>query len=280
MPDFLAFNTPIQDAQIVFLGIPFDGTSVFRSGSRFAPEAIRSVSEVLETYSPYQEKDLSEYRICDAGDLPLLFGNTEKVLSIIEEKADELLAKGKRIIACGGEHLITYPLVKSYLKKFPNLKLIHFDAHTDLRTHYLGEKYSHSTVIRLLAEYIDPKDIYQFGIRSGEKEEMDWGMKNTRFFPFTLEGFAEKISDIGQEIPIYVTIDLDVLDPSCFPGTGTPEPGGVTFIELLSALLELRNRNTVGADVVELAPDYDQSKISSITAAKVIREMALLMSQS
>ncbi len=278
MPNFLAFESSIQNAQIVFLGIPFDGTSVFRPGSRFGPEAVRSVSEVLETYSPYLEKDLSECRICDIGDIPLVFGNTEKVLNIIEEQADELINTGKKILACGGEHLITYSLVKACLKKHPDLKLIHFDAHTDLRTHYLGEKYSHSTVIRLLTEYIDPQDVYQFGIRSGEKEEMDWGMHNTRFYPFTLAGFAEKISDIDIDTPIYLTIDLDVLDPACFPGTGTPEPGGVTFNELLQALLSLRNRNIIGADVVELAPDCDQSKISSITAAKVIREVALLMS--
>ena len=279
MPNFLTFDHPLQEADLVFMGIPYDGTASFRPGSRFAPDAIRNVSDGLETYSPYQDKDLTQTRVNDYGDLVLPFGNLEKVLQLIEQKSDELLQMNKRILACGGEHLVSYPLIKAYLKKYPNLKVIHFDAHTDLRENYLGEKYSHSSVIRLLTEHLDPHNIYQFGIRSGERYEFEWGRQHTRFFPFTLDNFVEKIKDIDQSTPVYITLDLDILDPSCFPGTGTPEPGGVTFSELLNALLALMNRNIVGADVVELAPDYDPTGVSSITAAKVIREIALLMSR-
>ncbi|MBW6515715.1 MAG: agmatinase [Candidatus Cloacimonetes bacterium] len=277
MPNYISFNSSLEEAKIVFLGIPFDGTATFRPGSRFAPDAIRNVSDSLETYSPYQDKDLADYDICDNGDLILPFGNTEKVLQIIEERSTEILQAGNKILACGGEHLISLPLIKAHLKKYPALKVVHFDAHTDLRDEYLGEKYSHSSVIRLLTEYLPPQNIYQFGIRSGEKHEFDWGRNNTKFFPFSLNDFIDKIKDIDLQTPLYVTIDLDILDPAYFPGTGTPEPGGVTFSELLNALLGLMNRNIVGADVVELAPDYDPTGISSITAAKIIREMALLL---
>ena len=279
MPDFLSFNASYKEADTVFIGIPFDGTATFRPGSRFAPDAVRNVSDGLETYSPYQNKDLTAYKIHDYGDLVIPFGNTERVLQIIEDKAGELLESGKKILSCGGEHLVSYPLIRAYLQKYPQLKVLHFDAHTDLREEYLGEKFSHSSVIRLLTEHLDPKNIYQFGIRSGEKEEFLWGTKHTRFFPFTLDNFYQKISDLVPDDPIYLTIDLDILDPAYFPGTGTPEPGGVSFSELLNALLTLMNRNIVGADVVELAPDYDASGVSSITAAKVIREIALLMNR-
>jgi agmatinase len=279
MPEFIGFDSSFKDAGTVFLGIPFDGTSSFRPGSRFAPQAVREASDGLETYSPYQDKDLNDISVSDYGDLLLPFGNTGKVLRMIEDKADEILSANKKLLTCGGEHLITYPLVLAYLKKFPGLKLIHFDAHTDLREEYLGEKYSHSTVIRLLTEHLAPADIYQFGIRSGERFEFEWGRKHTNFFPFTLADITGKLKNISSQTPLYLTIDLDVLDPAYFPGTGTPEPGGVTFSELLNSLLSLSGRNIVGADVVELTPDYDTSGISSITAAKVIRELALLINQ-
>lgn len=278
MTNFISFNSSFHDSEIVFLGIPFDGTVSFRPGSRFAPQSIRGVSEVLETYSPYQNRDLTELKVFDFGDLELPFGNTSRVLQIVEEKASEIITSNKKILTAGGEHLITYPLVVANLKKHPDLILLHFDAHADLRDSYLGESYSHSTVIRRISERLNPQNIYQFGIRSGEKEEFQWGKAHTNFFPFSLDNFSQIIDSISPETPLYVTLDLDILDPSYLPGTGTPEAGGVSFSELLNALLMLKNHNIAGADVVELAPDYDNSGISSITAAKLIREMALLMS--
>jgi len=272
---FIGFDKEFKDSSIIFFGLPFDGTATFRPGSRFASGVVRNYSEGLETYSPYQEKDLKEYAICDDGDLELPFGNVDRSLQIIEQKCTSYLEKGKKILACGGEHLVTYPLVKAYLKKYPELKIIHLDAHTDLREHYLGEKYSHSSVIRLIAELTNPKNIYQYGIRSGEREEFKWGRENTNFYPFSVNELRN--INIDKSVPIYVTIDLDVLDPAYMPGTGTPEPGGVTFSELLQAVLYLSGYNIVGADVVELAPDYDTSGASTMVAAKIIREIALVM---
>jgi agmatinase len=273
--NFNGFESSFAEAELGLIGLPFDGTASFRGGSRFAPQAVRHISKALETYSPYQDKDLIGKKICDFGNLDFNLGNTNKILSTIEERADYLLSNDKKIIACGGEHLVTYPLLKSYVKKYPDLHLIHFDAHTDLRDSFFGEELSHATVIKLVANFIHPKKIYQFGIRSGERDEFVWGRENTNFYPFQLT--AIKDLQLSSTIPVYITLDLDVLDPAFFPGTGTPEPGGVSFNELLEALLCLKNLNIVGADVVELAPDYDNSGISSIAAAKLIREIALMM---
>lgn len=275
MGEYLGFGSTYKDAELIFIGLPFDGTASFRAGSRFAPTAIRKYSDGLETYSPYQNKDLNDEKICDYGDLELPFGNSESVINIIERKTEQIIRDSKKILACGGEHLVSYPLVKAYHAKYPNLKIIHIDAHTDLRDSYLGEKYSHASVIKLITDFIKPDNIYQYGIRSGLKEEFEWGRKNTNFFPFSVAELRN--NPVDKDIPIYISLDLDVLDPSCMPGTGTPEPGGVMFSELLNALLSLKEHNIVGADVVELAPDYDMSGASTMVAAKIIREMALLM---
>ncbi len=277
MNKFIGFDSELNQADLVFLGIPFDGTSSFRPGSRFAPYSARFASQGLETYSPYQDKDVCEKNICDLGDLELPFGNTQKTMQIIEDSVDDLLRNQKKVISCGGEHLVSYPIIKSYLIKYPNLVVIHLDAHTDIRDSYLGEELSHASIIKLIAKQMNPKNIYQFGIRSGEKYEFEWGQQNTNFYPFSLQRFPDALAKIAKDIPVYLTLDLDILDPAYFPGTGTPEPGGVSFNELLSALLLLKDHNIVGADVVELAPDYDHSGVSNITTAKLIREIAMMI---
>ncbi|MDS1029105.1 agmatinase [Bacillota bacterium LX-D] len=277
--NFLGFNHSFAEANLILFGAPFDGTASFRPGSRFGPNAIRSYSEGLETYSPYFDQDLSDYYLCDLGDLPFQTGDAEKYLQLIENQAREIFAANKKPLMLGGEHLVTLPAIKAAKEKYPNLRLLHFDAHTDLRNDYLGEKYSHATVIRRCWEILGDHNIYQYGIRSGEKAEFDWAKKHTYLTPFTTQG-VEKISSVLKDCPVYITLDLDILDPSVFPGTGTPEPGGITFNELIHVILKLKELNIVGADINELAPHYDLSGVSTMVACKMVRELTLAMLHS
>ncbi len=275
--NFIGCETPFPSANTVVIGYPYDGTSSYRPGSRFAPSAIREASDGLETYSPYLNLNLDDKQICDLGDLTFPFGNKTRVLSMIEAKTRGLLSASKLVLSLGGEHLITYPIIKEFIKVFPRMIIIHLDAHADLRDKYLGEKESHATVLRRVYDVVGPKRIYHFGIRSGTKEEFLFGQEYCHFYPFDLGRMELVLSEIPNETPIYLTVDLDILDPSVLPGTGTPEPGGIQFMELISAIHRLKGKNLVGADVVELAPDYDPTKVSSIVAAKVIREILCLL---
>ncbi len=278
--NFIEFTTPYTEADIVFIGIPYDGTASFKAGTRFAPNAVREASLGLEWYSPYQDESLAERKIADVGDIVLPMGVSYNVMQTIKDTMEELILKdNKKVFSFGGEHLVSFPIVETYFKKYPDLEVIHFDAHTDLREVFMGEKLSHANVIRLINGFIDGKKIHQFGIRSGDKHEFEYGKNNTDFNPFNLDNFEKSINKIDDKTPIYLTVDIDVLDPSIMPGTGTPEAGGVTFNELLYTLLKLKGKNVVGMDLVELSPDYDASKVSSIVAAKLVREMILLFSK-
>ncbi len=277
--NFIGFEADYSESEIVFVGVPYDGTASYRPGSRFAPLAIREASLGLETYSPYQDDSIEDLSIHDAGDMILPFGNSDRVLARIKEYASQIVNDGKKLFSVGGEHLVTSPLFEAFYEKYPNMLLIHFDAHTDLREHYLGEELSHASVIRLINRYLPNKSIYQFGIRSGEKVEFEYGRNNLNFYPFHVNDAYKVLSELPNDVPIYLTVDIDVLDPSVLPGTGTPEPGGVTFLELLGAIKGLKNKNIVGIDLVELAPHYDQSGVSTITASKLVREMILLFSK-
>ncbi|WP_050614040.1 agmatinase [Bacillus testis] len=275
---FIGCEAEYKEADIVLYGVPFDGTTSFRPGTRFGPKAIRSESFGLETYSPYQDKDLMDLSVFDSGDLELCFGNAERVLADIEERAAKVLEDGKLPFMIGGEHLVTLGAVRAAAKKHPGLHIIHFDAHTDLREEYLGEKLSHASVIRRCHDILGDGRIHQFGIRSGDRSEFEWsaeGHVSTNKFNFN--GLEETVALIGDQ-PVYLTVDLDVLDPSVFPGTGTPEAGGVTFPELLDAILMVCNgSNIVGCDVNELSPTYDPSGVSTATACKVVRELLLAL---
>lgn len=273
---FIGFDTPYAESNIVLFGAPFDGTTSFRPGTRFAPSAIRPDSYGLETYSPYLDLDLEDYALSDIGDIDLPFGNTKKALDMIYDTTKQILAQNQKSLMIGGEHLVSFPAIKAYAEKYPELHIIHFDAHTDLREDYLGEKLSHATVIRRAWELVGDHRIYQFGIRSGLKSEFCWAKEHTTLSPFSLDALAHTLPQL-KDVPIYLTIDLDVLDPSIFPGTGTPEPGGITMKELLAGLCQLKGLNIVGADVVELSPHYDASGVSTATACKVIREVGLLL---
>lgn len=272
----LGCDSEFEPARIVVFGAPFDSTTSFRPGARFGSSAIRHESFGLETYSPYQDKDLSDYEICDIGDLELCFGSPALALQDIEHCADTLLENDKIPVMLGGEHLVTLGAFRSVLKKYPDVHIIHFDAHTDLRTDYLGEPLSHACVIRRCYELTGDQRIHQFCIRSGEREEFQFAAARTDFHPFRFDGLKELVEQLKKEgTPVYLTVDLDCMDPSVFPGTGTPEAGGVSFLELLQACLLVCETNVVAADLNELAPMLDASGTSTATACKVLRELLL-----
>ncbi|MEA1914216.1 MAG: agmatinase [Campylobacterota bacterium] len=272
---FIGFEDLFENAKGVLFGAPFDGTTSFKPGARFAPNAMREDSWALESYSPYLDKNLEDLSLCDIGDIELPFGNKGKALRLIEQTAQTIIAQHKVPIMIGGEHLVSYAAISALHKKHPNLHLLHFDAHTDLREEYLEEKLSHATVIRRIWDMLGDNKIFQFCIRSGLKEEFEWAKQHTHLEKFifsTLPSIVQKL----QNQPIYITIDLDVLDPSIFPGTGTPEPGGISFHEMMNIIQELSKlNNVVGFDLVELSPKYDHSGISTAAAAKILRELTL-----
>lgn len=273
---FIGFNSNYEDASIVMVGAPFDGTTSYRPGTRFAPNQIRLDSYGLETYSPYLDGDLEDLSLTDIGDIEFPFGNTIKVLEAIYNCAHTLVQDDKKPLVIGGEHLISLPVIQALYEKYPDLHIIHLDAHTDLRNEYMGEALSHATVLRRTWDLVGDGRIFQFGIRSGTKAEFEWAKKHTYLEPFEVSTIADIVKQLAYK-PIYLTIDLDVLDPSIFSGTGTPEPGGISMKELLLALTSMQSLNLVGADVVELSPAYDTSGVSTAVACKVIREVALLL---
>lgn len=273
--NFIAAEADFDEARAVIFGAPFDGTTSFRPGTRFGPGAIRAESDGIETYSPYQNKDLEDIAVFDSGDLLLPFGNTEAVLEEICARTAEILEAGKMPVMLGGEHLVTLGAVRAMIQKYPELHIIHFDAHTDLRDDYLGERLSHATVIRRCHDLLGDGRIHQFGIRSGERTEWDFAFAHTDFHPFNVKDVLDVVLALGSDVPVYVTLDLDVLDPSLFCGTGTPEAGGVFFQDLEEALLALEALNVVGFDMNELSPHYDASGVSTAVACKVLREMLL-----
>ncbi|MBO5781207.1 MAG: agmatinase [Opitutales bacterium] len=273
--NFIGCDSDFENANIVLFGAPFDGTVSYRPGARFAPKAIRAESFGLETYSPYQDRDLTDLRVFDMGDLELCFGNTRRVLDEIEKTASEILSAGKIPFMLGGEHLATLGAVRAAAKKYPDLRIIHFDAHTDLRGDYLGEELSHASVIRRCHDILGDGRIYQYGIRSGDRPEFEWAKSHVFMQKFDLQNIDAAI--VGAKgHPVYLTVDLDGLDPSIFSGTGTPEAGGVSFEELRKALCyAMKNTNIIACDVCELSPHYDPSGVSTAVACKVVREMLL-----
>lgn len=274
---FIGCEAEFAEASLVLFGAPFDSTTSNRPGARFGPRAIRQESDGLETYSPYQNKDLGDYQICDCGDLELPFGDSEVALGLIEEAAAEILAAGKTPLMLGGEHSVTLGAVRAALKKYPDLQIIHFDAHTDLRQDYLGVTLSHACVLRRCWDLLGDGRIFQFGIRSGDRPEFIWAAEgHTKLQKFDFTGLGEIIEKLGNK-PIYFTVDLDVLDPAEFPGTGTPEAGGVSFKQLLAAIQIVCRGNVVAADINELAPMLDPSGISTAIAGKLTRELMLAL---
>jgi len=275
---FIGCDSEFEPARIVIFGAPFDSTTSFRPGTRFASKTMRSESFGIETYSPYQDKDLEDTSIFDGGDLELCFGNSQRALEQIEEFTAMVLDAGKLPCMIGGEHLVTLGAVRAAAKRYPDLHILHFDAHADLRDDYLGEKFSHATVMRRIWELTGDHKLFQFGIRSGERSEFTWAKEHTCINKFNFNGLEQAVVRL-QGKPVYLSIDLDVLDPSAFPGTGTPEAGGVSFNELLNAVLTVSGLNIVGCDMNELSPIYDQSGASTALACKMLRELLLCLAK-
>ncbi len=277
----LGCDKKYDEADIVVFGAPFDSTTSFRPGARFAPGKMRTESPyAMESYSPYLDLDLEDdASVFDGGDLKVSFGDTQKTLGIIKDYTKNILDDGKVPLMLGGEHLVTLGAVQAMAEKYPDLNIVHFDAHADLRNEFFGTKYSHATVLRRCHDLVGDGRIFQFGIRSGDKEEMNWARDHVTMYKFDFDALEETL--IGLEgKPIYFTVDLDVLDPSIFPGTGTPEAGGVDFNDLRLAMQVVSYLNVVGADMVELSPSCDLGGISTSVALKLLREFLLSLSRA
>lgn len=275
---FIGCDNEYDESKIVIFGAPFDSTTSYRPGTRFASRTMRAESYGLETYSPYQNLDLEDYAVFDAGDPELCFGDAELALNDITDITRTILNDGKLPMMIGGEHLVTLGAVRAVAEKYPDLHIIHFDAHADLRDDYLGAKLSHASVLHRCWDIVGDGKIFQFGIRSGDRSEFEWGKNHVTTHLFDFETLNEVIEQLGDK-PVYFTLDLDVLDPSIFPGTGTPEAGGATFKELLEAVLKLGKLNIVGTDINELSPPLDTSGASTAVALKIWREWTLCLSE-
>lgn len=271
---FLGCDNEYDESKIVIFGAPFDSTTSFRPGTRFASRTMRAESFGLETYSPYQEEDLEDYDVFDGGDLELCFGDTESALKQIEEFSAQIVQDKKIPLMIGGEHLVTLGSIRAVAKEYPDVHIVHFDAHADLREEYLGACLSHATVLHRVWDIVGDGKIFQFGIRSGDRSEFEWGKNHVKTQKFNFDGLEQIVEKLSGK-PVYFTLDLDVLDPSVFPGTGTPEAGGVNFTQLLEAIFCVSKCNIVGCDINELSPVYDQSGVSTAVACKVLRELLL-----
>ncbi len=276
--NFIGCDCNYECARIVLYGAPFDSTTSFRPGARFGPSAMRHESFGLETFSPYQDANLTDCAVFDSGDLELCFGSAQTALEDIEARAAEILRDGKFPVMLGGEHLVTLGAVRAAVKRHPDLHIIHFDAHADLRDDYLGARLSHACILRRCHELVGDGRIHQFCIRSGDREEFRFADEHTDMHRFRFDGLEKTVAALReQNVPVYFTIDLDCLDPSAFPGTGTPEAGGVSFLHLLDAIRTVCAARVVGADVSELAPMLDASGVSTATACKVLRELMIAL---
>jgi agmatinase len=272
--NFLSASASFKDSKVVLLGCPYDGSASFRPGARFGPSAIRRASWGIETFSPYFQEDLSQCSIHDMGDLELPLGEKKLSFTLIRKALHKILSEKKFPISLGGDHLITLPIIEEILRLYPHLYVIQIDAHADLREDYLGETLSHSTVMRRVVDRLGDGRLFQVGLRSGTEEEFEL-VKKMKSFVSTDRGSLRSMVRRLRDQPVYISLDLDVIDPSLLPGVGTPEPGGLTFQQFISLLKQLQSLHIIGFDMVELTPDYDPTQVSSITASVLLREMIL-----
>ena len=274
---FQSCTADYDEADVVIFSVLMDATTSFRPGTRFAGNAIRVDSIGVEWYSPYRDADLKDFKTVDTGDLDLPIGAVEDALDIVYQATKQVVKDNKLPMVIGGEHLISYPVIKALHEAYDDLHVIHLDAHTDLRESFFGRALSHATFMRQAHKFLGDHKIFQFGIRSGDKHEFEWAKKHIHQQKFDFTGLDKVVEKIKDK-PVYITIDLDVLDPSVFPGTGTPEPGGMQYKDLLWAFDQFEKlKHIVGADIVELSPYLDPSGASNAVAAKSLRELILIL---
>ncbi|HZK29092.1 MAG TPA: agmatinase [Clostridia bacterium] len=272
---FCGCDCSFESSRFALFGAPFDGAASFRTGARFAPSAMRRDSWGLETYSPYLDRALEDICVSDLGDLDLP-SSAARALDCVEALCVLIQEAGKIPVMIGGDHSMTLGAVRASRATYPDLHIVHLDAHTDLRDDYLGDPLSHASVMRRCHDLLGDDRIHSFGIRSGLREEFQFARDHNDLSAFSFDEVPAVLETIG-DAPVYVTVDLDVLDPSILPGTGTPEPAGVTFSDMTRALTILGNLRIVGTDFMELAPTLDLSGVSTAVACKLLREWLLLI---
>ncbi len=272
---FMGAQRDPQDCQVGVFGVPYDGTTSFRPGTRFGPAAIRDVSEGLETYCPQLDRDLDDIAYADLGALAIPFGAPEPVVERVKTATEAVLDLGLKPLMLGGEHSISSGAVSAVAERHPDLVLVQLDAHADLREEWLGARHSHACAMRRCLEVLPSGDLLQLAIRSGTRLEFQELRHSGRLIQ-DCPALAHAMQNLAGR-PIYLTMDLDWFDPSVLPGTGTPEPGGFHWSDFAQVLQVLQDHRLVGADVVELAPQLDVSGASAVLAAKVVRSLLLLM---
>ncbi|HBU26922.1 MULTISPECIES: agmatinase [Synechococcus] len=258
--------------RVGLFGVPYDGTTSFRPGTRFGPAAIREVSSGLESYCPQLDLDLEDLAFADLGALDIPFGAPEPVVMAVQRATEAVLALGLKPLMLGGEHSISSGAVAAVAAQHPDLVLVQLDAHADLRHEWLGAKHSHACAMRRCLEVLPSQQLLQIAIRSGTREEFSELRATGRLV--AIEQLVQTLQPLRGK-PIYLTVDLDWFDPAVLPGTGTPEPGGFMWNHFAELITELSQHNLVAADVVELAPMLDPSGVSSVLAAKVVRSLLL-----
>lgn len=284
----------VPDYDVAILGIPFDGGTSYRPGARFGPMGIRQASRHLRPgfHVDLDTAPLGQIQLVDAGDVPCTPFDIEEAVQQIEDMAREVRGtEGRRIVALGGDHTVALPMLRATRAQHGPIALVHFDAHLDTWDTYFKAPITHGTVFRRAFEeglLATDKSIH-VGIRGPIYDRMD--LVNDASFGFRIiragdldflgvDGAADAIRQRVGDAPVYVSIDIDVLDPAFAPGTGTPEMGGLNSRELLHVLRRLDGLNIVGADVVETAPDYDHAEVTCVAAATVAFDLVTLMSKT
>ena len=279
----------VERWDIGVVGVPFDGGTSYRPGARFGPSAVRQGSRLLRPYNPALEAlPFERAQVVDAGDIACTPFSAEEAVAQIEAGADALLQDGGRLLAIGGDHTIALPLLRATARRHGPLALVHFDAHLDTWDTYFGQRFTHGTPFRRAWEegLLLRDQSMHVGLRGPLYSDADLSDDSSMgFAQITTDQVAEHgvaevvrrmLARVG-EAPVYVSVDIDVLDPAHAPGTGTPEAGGLTSRELLALVRGLRSAAVVGGDVVEVSPAYDHAEITAIAAAHVLYDLLTIM---